>query len=144
MLGEVMRTPRIPPRRLLCIDDDARLRTTLTYRLRYAGHTVEEAEDGATGLAILKATPVDLVLTDLDMPGLSGWDVARAAKAVRPHVPVVLVTGRADSLSADQAELGLVNAILGKPCPFAEIQAVIGRLTGDAGPAPLTPCDVAA
>jgi CheY-like chemotaxis protein len=92
---------------------------------------VEAAESGAAGLAILQQQPVDLVLADLTMPGLSGWDVARLTKAMHPHLPVVLVTGWTHTMSPDQPERQVVDAILAKPFGMAAIQAVIGPLTRD-------------
>jgi len=119
------------PRRLLVIDDDPSCRTTMACLLRKLGHTVEAAESGSAGLALLRQKPVDLVVTDLTMPGLTGWDVARLAKAMRPRLPVVLVTGCAHTISPDQPERQFVDAILAKPCGAAAIHAVIGPLTGD-------------
>ena len=120
-----------PRRRILLIDDDPLVRLALAMLLREAGHTVEEAEGGAAGLAHLGERPVDLVLTDLRMPGLTGWDVARAVKAKNPHLPVVLVTGSANFIAVDQPERAFVDAVLPKPCRPEELQAVIGRLTGE-------------
>ena len=121
----------ISPRRLLYIDDDPMILKTLALLLRGAGHAVEEADDGSAGLAILSQRPVDLVLTDLGMPGLSGWEVARAVKCLRPDLPVVLVTGWANSIATENPERAFVDAILPKPCRLQEVQAVIGRLTGE-------------
>jgi CheY-like chemotaxis protein len=99
--------------------------------LRKLGHTVDAAESGSAGLALLRQKPVDLVMTDLMMPGLTGWDVARLAKAMHPRLPVVLVTGCAHAISPDGPERLFVDAILSKPCGAAAIQAVIGPLTRD-------------
>ncbi len=126
-----MREARPTPRRLLVIDDDPSYRSTIGYLLRFLGHTVAEAESGPTGLALLRQQPVDLVMTDLEMPGVTGWDVARLAKAMHPHLPVVLVTGAAQTIPPDQLERTSVDAILGKPCALAELQGVIGLLTRD-------------
>jgi CheY-like chemotaxis protein len=119
----------IPPLRLLLIDDSAPYRQTLAQLLRVAGHTVLEAEAGSAGLAILRTNPVDLVLTDRDMPGLSGWDVARLIKATYPRMPVVLMTGGVGSGPLDGRTVTNVDAILWKPFPFTELLAIIGRLT---------------
>jgi CheY-like chemotaxis protein len=116
-------------RRLLVIEDDPACRTTLAYLLQRLGHTVDAAENGSVGIALLRQQPVDLVVTDLMMPGLSGWDVARLAKAMRPRLPVVLVTGCADAIAPDQPERQLVDAILAKPVGVAALQAVIDPLT---------------
>ena len=65
------------------------------------------------------------------MPGLTGWVVARLVKAMRPHLPVVLVTGEAYAIPLDQPERTWVDAILAKPCGVAAMQAVIDALTRD-------------
>lgn len=116
------------PRRLLLIDESAPFRQTLARLLRVAGHTVVEAETGAAGLALLRQQPLDLVVTDLDMRGLTGWDVARLIKATDPQLPVVLVTGGTGSVAPDRRTPAPVDAILWKPFPFAELLAVLARL----------------
>jgi CheY-like chemotaxis protein len=103
-----------PPRRVLFIDDDPGVRKTLAYLLRKAGHDVTEAESGHAGLAIFRAQPVAIVLTDLRMPGCTGGEVARTMKALKPQVPVVYVTGYADEIPPP--ERVLAEAILEKPC----------------------------
>ena len=126
-----MTDARCVSRRLLVIDDDASYRGSVGWLLRKLGHTVAEAESGSSGLALLRQQPVDLVMTDLVMPGLTGWDVARLVKAVHPRLPVVLVTGSAETIPPDQPERTWVDAILAKPCGLEEIQAVILPLTRD-------------
>jgi CheY-like chemotaxis protein len=131
-----MKFVSLPPLRILLIDDCAPFRQTLARLLRVAGHMVFEAEAGSAGLAILRTNPVDLVLTDRDMPGLSGWDVARLVKATYPRLPVVLVTGGAGSGPLDRRTPAPVDAVLWKPFPFTELLAIMGRLTkgGASGP----------
>ena len=116
-------------RHLLVIDDDPACRYTFGALLQKLGHRVERAASGEAGLALLQQRPVDLVLTDLRMPGLTGWDVARLAKAMHPRLPVVLVTGSAHAIAPDQPERRFVDAILAKPCELAALQAVLGALT---------------
>jgi two-component system, OmpR family, response regulator MprA len=127
----------VPPLRLLLIDDSSPFRETLARLLRVAGHTVFAAEAGSAGLAILHAHPVDLVLTDRDMPGLSGWDVARLVKTTYPRLPVVLMTGGAGSGPLDVRTVATVDAVLWKPFPFTELLAIIGRLTQGGASVPI-------
>ena len=68
-------------------------------------------------------------MTDLTMPGLTGWDVARLVKVTHPRLPVVLVTGCAQTIPVSQPERTWMDAILPKPCGAAAMQAVIGALT---------------
>jgi DNA-binding response OmpR family regulator len=70
------------------------------------------------------------------MPGLTGWDVARLAKTTHPHLPVVLVTGGGGCGAPERRTPPPVDAILWKPFPFADLLAVIGRLTQGAPAAP--------
>jgi CheY-like chemotaxis protein len=118
-----------PPRRILLIDDDPACRTALEWLLRKLGHTVEAADNGTAGLARLRQTPVDLVMTDLNMPGVTGWAVAQIVKAMHPGLPVVLVTGDAQAVALEQPERVWVDVILAKPCGAAALQAVIDPLT---------------
>jgi CheY-like chemotaxis protein len=124
-----MKLARVAPRRILLIDDQASFRQALAHALRTVGHHVVEAEGGPTGLSRLRQQSSDLVVTDRDMPGLNGWDVAQLAKSTRPRIPVVLMTGGAGTITEDPRARHHVDAILGKPFPVAELVTVIARLT---------------
>jgi len=121
-----------PARRLLIIDDHAPFRQTLAGLLRVAGHTVFEAGEGSAGLALLRQEPLDLVVTDEDMPGLTGWDVARLVKATHPRIPVVLLAGGTDVNAALRGRRQQVDAILRKPFPLGELLVLMARLTAGA------------
>jgi CheY-like chemotaxis protein len=131
----------VAPRQILLIDDHGPCRQVLAQLLRAAGHRVAEADGGAAGLARLRQVPPDLVVTDRDMPGLTGWDVAQLVKATHPHLPVVLVTGGVDANTAGCKARTYVDAILRKPFPVAELLVVIARLT-DGASAPVRPDNV--
>jgi len=82
---------------LLVVDDDDAVREITTNFLRDAGYRVLEANGGPVALALLQtAEKVDLVVTDLAMPGMDGVELAHALRATRPNLPVVFVTGYAD------------------------------------------------
>jgi two-component system response regulator HydG len=80
------------PATLLVADDDPGLRESLQRTLTRAGYRVVLASDGRAALERLRAGGLDLVLTDLKMPGLTGIEVLRAAKAMAPDVDVILLT----------------------------------------------------
>lgn len=117
------------PRRLLLIADSPPFRQTLARLLRVASHTVWEAQTGAAGLAILRQYPVDLVMADSDMPGLTGEDVALLIQATYPQLPVVLMKGGTGGVAPDRRTPTPVDVILWKPFLFAHLLAVIDRLT---------------
>ncbi|HSB71793.1 MAG TPA: GAF domain-containing protein [Candidatus Methylomirabilis sp.] len=131
--GAVARPPtpgKLPVRRILLVDDDADVRETMATLLRASGQEVLEADSGEAALKRLETTPVDLVLTDLGMPEITGWDVARAAKAGHPDLPVVLLTGWGDQAGAEAPPGARVDRVLAKPVPRSTVLAVIAELTG--------------
>lgn len=119
---------------ILVVEDDAALRRMIAMFLRAAGYHVREAADGVEGLVSARDDPPDLVLLDLMMPGLNGWDVLRRLKGglSTAQVPVIVLTAsvgatlteRALSLGAarylvkpldTRALIEAVNQVLGRP-----------------------------
>ena len=83
------------PRRLLLVEDDPLLRVTLAEVLDEAGFAVLEAEDAESALGLLAAHgDLALLLTDINLPGADGFALARAARRLRPGLPVVYASGR--------------------------------------------------
>jgi len=125
--------PAPAPRRILLVDDEPGVRETVRALLEAVGHVVHEAPGGRQALALLEGAGAefDLVLTDLGMPGVTGWDVARAAKRAAPARPVVLMTGWGEQVEASETERALVDLILAKPCPLETLQAAIAGLEGN-------------
>jgi two-component system sensor histidine kinase RpfC len=81
------------PWRLLLCDDSPVERLALAHCLRRAHYEVDEAADGQSALHHLKHRPVDLLVLDLHMPGLDGFDVLRYLQEHRPGLPVILLSG---------------------------------------------------
>ncbi len=116
--------------RVLVIDDDELARTLLKRMLVEEGHEVEEAYDGAEGLRLFGKNPPDLVLTDINMPGLDGHDVIEAIQMLHPDVPIIAISGggpdtkeelllKASALGADQ--------IIMKPFEFPQLVSAVER-----------------
>jgi signal transduction histidine kinase len=102
------------------IDDDAQVRATLADTLRAAGATVREAVDGIAGLELVRSGRPDLVVVDFAMPGMTGADVVRQIRGEYPDLPVVLVTGFADSGKLNEVMAADV-AVLWKPFEAQEL-----------------------
>lgn len=88
---------------ILVIDDEASLRKTMARILQQAGFQVTTAEDAEQGLAFLKTSKFDLILTDLRMPGIHGLDALKLITANYPLLPVILFTAQPDVNSAVEA-----------------------------------------
>lgn len=84
------------PPTVLIVEDDADVVTTMLEALEEAGFEVCVASDGPSGLDALDAVPIDLVLLDLHLPGLDGFEVCQRIRR-RSEVPVVMVTARSDA-----------------------------------------------
>jgi CheY-like chemotaxis protein len=123
--------------KVLVIDDDPGVREVLVGHLQDLGLAVAQASDGPSGLDMLDTTAPDLLLVDFAMPGMNGAEVVRAARARFPDLPVVFVSGYADSDAIDRA-VGQNALILRKPFRAHELRAILAealRPEGVASPA---------
>ena len=86
------------------IDDEASIRSAVEMILRYEGHAVVLAADGAEGLAQVRGDDaLDAVLCDIKMPGMDGMEVLQGIHSLRPHLPVIMVSGHASISTAVSA-----------------------------------------
>ena len=108
-------------KRVLVVEDNPEILHSLGDLLRESGCRVIEAPDGLAGIARLEAEPVDLVLTDLAMPGASGWEVATACREKFPSTPIGLITGFGDRLEPDKIERHGVRFVVAKPFTSTEL-----------------------
>lgn len=94
-------TPKSPL--VLVADDDESLRRVLEFRLREAGYEVVTADNGLTALDLFMRQPIDCLVTDLRMPGLTGLELLQRAGAIRSEVPGVVITAYGDIETAVEA-----------------------------------------
>ena len=78
---------------ILCVDDEDTPRTLRKLVLQKQGYKVITAASGAEALEVLDRTSINLVLSDLMMPGMTGVELTKSVKAVRPTMPVILISG---------------------------------------------------
>jgi len=90
-------------RRLLVIDDEKEIRDVLTRFFVSKNYEVVTAESGEAGLEVIETEPVDAVLLDIKMPGMSGLETLRQIRARKPELPVIMVTGESDKEVARSA-----------------------------------------
>ncbi|NOZ20844.1 MAG: response regulator [Planctomycetes bacterium] len=120
----------------LVIDDDVRVCGALCDILRDAKHSVAAAASGEEGIRLMEEESFDVVFTDLGMPGMSGWEVARAIKSIAPKSRVVLVTGWGVQLDSDDVQMSAVDYVLTKPFTFEDVQLAIAEAFNPSGPGP--------
>ncbi len=122
-------TPEGPPMRVLVIDDEPLVREALADSLIEDGHSVIQVASGAEGLARLaEGADVDVVLTDLGMPEMTGWDVARAVRTRHPGLPIGLITGWAVALQISDEERRGVDFLLAKPYTTEALRAAFAGI----------------
>ena len=91
-----LRSPADRPRRVVLVDDEAMVRETLSAALTDAGYAIVALESGSEALALLRsAESVDVLVSDLSMPGMDGLTVIQEAQRIRPGLSAVLLTGYA-------------------------------------------------
>ncbi len=113
--------------RILLAEDDEAMREFLAAALTRAGHEVASFRDGRSALAAL-ATPFDLLIADIVMPGLDGIELARRARDAQPETRVMFITGfAAVALNGGRAPLPR-STVLSKPFHLRDLVAQVERI----------------
>lgn len=118
--------------KILIVDDEASARTVIRHCLQDAGHQVFEASEGEEALRKIKRRRFDLVILDIMMPGLDGYEVLERLRAIpsRAETPVIVVTAKHDPEGVlREAEGGAIDH-LAKPFVLSELEAAVERALG--------------
>lgn len=105
-------------RKLLCVDDDSGIRKLYKDMFGCYGYDVTVAASGREALKLFLSRKVDAVVTDLEMPGMTGTELASKLKRLRPELPVVLVSG---SKKAADVPSQLIDASVPKGAPITKL-----------------------
>ena len=121
-------------RTVLVVDDEVVVRMLIADELAAAGYRVIEAPDGEAALRLIDRQPIDLLVTDVVMPGDSGVDLAAEMKRVRPDVPVLFISGYSANLLGQDGDLADASVhLLLKPFTsddlLRSVEAALGRST---------------
>jgi CheY-like chemotaxis protein len=116
--------------KILIVDDEADMRTVLFHTLRAAGHTVTEAPDGETALKKLKRTRFDLVVLDIMMPKMSGYEVLDKMRAMpaKAQAPVIVVTAKHEPSGLKREVAAGAADHIAKPFLPSELEAAVERV----------------
>ena len=127
----------VRPCRILVIEDNVDANETLSFCLKADGHTVESAFDGPTGLAMAKAGGYDIVVCDIGLPGMDGYEVLRQMRLLHmtPEPGYIAMTGYDQQNQSPRAGQPGFDHYLVKPVSIAVLQAVISTITRPAAAA---------
>ena len=115
--------------RLLLIEDEPTLRESVAKKLRRSGYEMDDCGDGETALELLAAERYDLVLLDLNLPGVDGMTLLREFRAVNFETPVLILSARSETTDKVEGLDAGANDYLSKPFHLAELEARIRSLT---------------
>ena len=119
--------------RILLAEDEKTILRSTAELLRDLGYTVLCARNGEEVLQVLDAQTVDLVISDIRMPRMDGFQLLRALRAQKSELPVILITGQGDEETTTRAEQGGACYLLHKPLRVKELLASIRSVERDMG-----------
>ncbi len=121
---------RMPPLRILFVEDDDLIRMAAADMLAGLGHSVFEAGDATQALGIFESTTVDVLMTDLGLPGMSGSHLAAEVRRTSPALPVIYATGADGPPNGDGEPLAGGALMLRKPYDVAALDRVLRAANG--------------
>lgn len=115
---------------VLLVEDEAMVRTFIRQALETFGYTVLEAENGAKALELARSTgaTIDLLLTDLRMPGLTGHDLARKFNFLRPDIHVLFMSGYVEDLRAQEERIERGERFIQKPFSASQLARTVRQV----------------
>jgi DNA-binding NtrC family response regulator len=125
MSAEAVITIATRSARILVVDDERYIREFCRDCLALNGHTVIGAADGDAALEAYVRERPDLVITDLTMPGLSGWELAEELERRDPGLPVILLTGWSAQDEAARARERKIARLLAKPVTIEQLRSAV-------------------
>ncbi len=123
-----MTAPALPQRRILVVDDEPLVCDAVKMMLDFDGHVVKTARSGRDALAMLEKDQFDVVITDFEMPGMKGDELAVAIKARAPKQAVVMITAYAEMLKASGNPLTGVDHVVSKPFLLENLREAIAKV----------------
>jgi len=114
-------------KRILIADDEEIVRTLLAEALQFYGYEIDVVEDGVEAMSHIEQKSYDLVITDYVMPKMDGLELTRRIKAKYPHIPILIITGKAPV--RDLLKYGATACIM-KPFKIFELHNIVKIILG--------------
>ena len=115
---------------ILVVDDEQMIRLLFKETLEELGHSVITAETGSEGLELVKQSDFDLVFLDLKIPGMDGAELFRQIKAIKPTLPVTIITGYPESEMMARALAQGPFGVMNKPFGESDIITAVNNFLG--------------
>lgn len=119
---------KIPPKRILVVDDEPQVAQTIRMVLAYGGHSVEIADDANRALSLYEDGKYDLIISDFALGKMNGLELARTIKARNPKQPFMLITAYAESVAMGPERLANIDFLLGKPFSLEQLQEGMDKI----------------
>jgi len=116
------------PMRILWVDDEKEIREIGRMLLEKLGHFANSVSSGEEALNFLQKNEYDLVITDIGMPKMNGWQLAVAIKEIRPTMQVAIVSGWGSAILKEEQMKHGVDFVLGKPIAWKELNDLVGKV----------------
>jgi two-component system CheB/CheR fusion protein len=119
----------VPPRRILIVDDNPDAVAVLAIALKRAGHETHHAGDGRTGLALVRTLRPDIVVLDIGLPEVDGFEVARQIRCdpALSATRIIALTGSGRQDDREAAREAGIDQVLLKPIDLAFLESLLGR-----------------
>ena len=114
--------------RVLWVDDEKVIRDIGKNLLEALKHSADVAASGEEALSLLRNNQYDLMITDVGMPNMSGWQLAERIKGNYPEMKVAVVTGWGGDVSNEEKEKYGVGYVLGKPIGMGQLEHMVGEV----------------
>ncbi|MFN8005720.1 MAG: response regulator [Terriglobia bacterium] len=132
--AEVLPTHVVGPKeesiRLLVIDDEEVIREFMAEMLSMHGYRVDVAANGPEAIALFQAGHYDVIFSDLGLPGMTGWEIAKKIRSTDPKVPIVLLSGWNIQLDDARVKESGISLVLSKPCQMQDLLSAVKMVLG--------------
>jgi DNA-binding response OmpR family regulator len=119
--------------KILLIDDEIEFTSTLAERLELRGFAVKTADNGESGIELVKNESFDILVIDLMMPGINGLETLKQIKMFNPQIPIILLTGHGSTKEGMEGMRNGAADYLMKPLDINDLTAKVKEILNDSG-----------